>query len=542
MIITIFNSISSALEKLGLDSDKIQIDRPKKIGHGDLSCNAPLVYAKIAKRSPMDIAQAMVDNFDLDKGVVSDISIAPPGFINFTFAPDYLRQHLLTILDEAANYGRNDAGKGQRALIEFVSANPTGPLTVGHGRGAILGDTVANILDWNGYEVTREYYYNDAGRQMRVLGQSLQARYLEQLGLPHEFPEDGYEGEYIRDIARDLVADKGDGLKDSDYKPFTDTAEKAIFKTIDSTLADLGVKFDNYFNENNLYTGKAIEAVIDSLRAKGLVYEKDDATWLKGTDLGRNEDKVLIKSTGEPTYRLPDIAYHKNKLERGYDLVVDVFGADHRDTYPDVLAGLEGLGLDTEVIRVLIHQFVTLTKAGEIVKMSTRKATFVTLDDLIKEVGRDVVRFFFLMRGMDTHLNFDLEIAKKHSDDNPVYYLQYAHARMANIQKRAKAFNHKFEPDAAQLDLLNQPEERLLMHLLWWFPQIIQQTLKPLEPQIIANYLYEIATAYHKYYTVAKVVTDDEPLTLARLTLTVACKQVMANGLALLGITAPERM
>ncbi|MCK4579068.1 MAG: arginine--tRNA ligase [Candidatus Marinimicrobia bacterium] len=416
-------------------------------------------------------------------------------------------------------------------------------MTVGHGRGAILGDTAANILEWNGYQVEREYYYNDAGRQMRVLGESLRARYLEELGLEHTFPEGGYEGEYIREIAGDLVDTQADALKsEQDTAVFTVAAEQAIFKDINGTLEQLGVVFDNYFNERDLYDSGSLDKVIAALESKGLVYRKDDATWLKASELGREDDRVLIKNTGEPTYRLPDIAYHVNKLDRDFDLVVDFFGADHKETYPDVLAGLQGLGYNTDAVRVLIHQFVTLTQGGQQVKMSTRKATFITLDELMDEVGRDVVRYFFLMRGMDTHLNFDLDLAKKSSDENPVFYLQYAHARMVNIAVRAESFGYTFKLETAPLELLTLPEERELMHLLWWFPQVIRQTCQTLEPMTIANYLQEIATAYHRYYTVARVVTEDEPLSQARLALTAACRLTMANGLTLLGINAPERM
>lgn len=536
-------AIATALADLGLDPAPIQLDRTKQLSFGDLATNAPLVYAKQAGMAPMTLAQEIKDRLDLDLNIISGIALAPPGFINFTLADDYLRDHLRTIMKRGPDYGKSTIGTGQRALVEFVSANPTGPLTVGHGRGAILGDTVSNILAWNGYQVEREYYYNDAGRQMRLLGASVQARYQELLGVATQFPEDGYQGEYIRDIAQGLLDQRGNALRDeSDTQPFTAAAEKAIFQDIEGTLKELGIVFDTYFNEHHLYESGALEDVIAALREKDLAYQKDDATWMRGTRLGRDDDRVLIKSSGEPTYRLPDIAYHADKLKRGYDLLVDVFGADHQDTYPDVLAGLKGLGLDTDRIRILIHQFVTLTQGGKQVKMSTRKATFVTLDELLAEVGRDVLRYFFIMRGMDTHLKFDLDLARKTSDENPVYYLQYAHARMFNIKGRAEAFDHSIDPENAPLELLDLPEERLLMHLLWWFPDVVQKVQSSLEPQTVANFLQELATAYHRYYTVARVVTDDLPLTAARLVITEACRQTLANGLAILGITAPERM
>jgi arginyl-tRNA synthetase len=543
MIEILRQSIISALAELDVKTDDVQLDRPKQVQHGHLATNAPLVFARQLKKSPLEIADALRERIQLDPSVVAGIESVPPGFLNFTLADDFLRQNLVTILRAGENYGRSESGRDKRALVEFVSANPTGPLTVGHGRGAILGDIVSNILTWNGYRVEREYYYNDAGRQMRLLGESVRARYLEAMGGKPAFPEDGYEGEYIRDIADNLKAEQGDALKDqTDPGLFTEAAEKAIFEDINQTLESLGITFDLYFNERSLYESGNLDKTVAALDEKGLVFKKDGATWFKATVLGRDEDRVLIKSTGEPTYRLPDIAYHKDKVERGYDLIVDIFGADHQDTYPDVLAGVQGLGYDTDHIKVLIHQFVTLTRGGQQVKMSTRKATFVTLDELISDVGRDVVRYFFIMRGMGTHLQFDLDLAKDTSDENPVYYLQYAHARMVNIRKRAEAFDYAIEPDSAPLELLGLPEERTVMLLLWWFQEAVRQAYQTLEPQTVATYLQELATAYHRLYTVARVVTEDAPMSTARLVLTEACRQTMANGLAILGISAPERM
>ncbi|UCH62705.1 MAG: arginine--tRNA ligase [Fidelibacterota bacterium] len=543
MIPRLRTQLAKALEEMGIEPDYIQLDRPRQAGHGDLATNVPLVCARQAAKPPLAVAEELKARLSLDGRIITRVEVAAPGFLNFFLADDYLRQHLLTVLEQGKDYGKSTIGGGRRALVEFVSANPTGPLTVGHGRGAILGDTVSNILSWNGYQVDREYYYNDAGRQMRLLGESVQARYLELLGRDAGLPEGGYEGEYIRDIARTMVEKDGDALVDeTDTAPFTTAAEEAIFQDINSVLDRLGVTFDNYFNEHSLYESGALDDVVSALEKKDLVYRKDGATWLKATALDRPEDRVLIKSSGEPTYRLPDIAYHADKLQRGYDLAVDIFGADHQDTYPDVLAGVQGLGYDTGNIRVLIHQFVTLVHGGQQVKMSTRKATFVTLEELIAEVGRDVVRYFFVMRGMDSHLQFDLDLARKTSDENPVYYLQYAHARMVNIGKRAEAFGYRLEPDSAPLQLLALPEARTLMHLLWWFPEVVQQVHRSLEPQTMANFLQELATAYHRYYTVARVVTDDRELSAARLVITEACRRTLANGLAILGITAPERM
>lgn len=574
MTIHLLNPIYSALKSLGIEPEKIQLERPKQSQHGDLATNAPLTHAKQAGMSPMDLANELNSHLSLDANTISKVEVAPPGFLNFFLAEDYLRHHLLTILREGETYGRSTIGEGKRALVEFVSANPTGPLTVGHGRGAILGDIVANILTWNGYQVEREYYYNDAGRQMRMLGESTWSRYLSRPdisssfpeGTSIPFPEEGYQGDYIIEISGmlspppDIAPAYSEhpeapiyaGIQSKDLtKAFSDQkvlayfikeAEQNIFAGMTATLGNIGIIFDQYYNEQSLYERGDIDKVIATLERNGYIYKKDGATWLKAIDLGRDEDRVLIKSSGEPTYRLPDIAYHADKIDRGFDLLVDIFGADHQDTYPDVLAGLQGLGYHTEKVRVLIHQFITLTQAGQQVKMSTRRATYVTLDELIEEVGKDVVRYFFIMRGMGTHLQFDLDLARTQSDENPVYYLQYAHARMVNIAKRAEAFGYRLEPENAPLELLALPEARTLMFLLWWFPEVVHQAHETLEPQMVATYLQELATAYHRYYTVARVVTDDKALSSARLVITEACRQTLANGLTILGITAPDRM
>ena len=525
-------------------SDPVQVERPRKATHGDLYTNLPMVLAKDAGQPPLTLAEQIKARLQFDPEEIAAVQAAPPGFINFTLADTFLRRQLPSILAQSEDYGKSETGAGKRALVEFVSANPTGPLTVGHGRNAILGDVAANILSWNGYQVEREYYYNDAGRQMRLLAESVRARYRELLGDKSAFPEEGYQGEYIRDIAQALLDDRGDRLVgvDAELDPFADAAQNAIFGAIRRTLERLGVTMDRYYNEGSLYRAGAIEKTLEKFKARNLSYESEGAVWLKASALGRAEDRVLVKSSGEPTYRLPDIAYHADKLDRGFDLLVDVFGADHRDTYPDVLAGLQGLGYAVDGIQLLIHQFVTLTEKGRQVKMSTRKATYITLDELMEEVGRDVVRYFFLMRTMDSHLKFDLDLARTASDVNPVYYLQYAHARMVNIEKHAAALHHTLAPDSAPLERLTLPEERTLIVQLWWFPEIVRRAGVSLEPQTVANYLQELATAYHRYYTVARVVTDDKAMTAARLVLTAACRQTLANGLAILGITAPERI
>ena len=537
------NALREIITVLDFPKTDIVVQLPKNPEHGDFATNLALKLAGLTGNKPQEIAQAITQKLQEDyPSLVESASIAGPGFINISINKEQIVSQLRNVLEEKSDFGRNKVGTGKRVLVEFVSANPTGPLTVGHGRGAILGDVISNILEWNGYDVEREYYYNNAGRQMQKLGESVKSRYLELLGEDTEFPEDGYEGEYIIDIARKLEETDGEALKDSsDISPFKNAAEENIFQNIEATLNRIGLKFDNFFNENTLYESGAIDSVVKALQEKGLVYEKEGATWFKATKAGRDQDRVIIKSSGEPTYRLPDIAYHRDKFERGFDFMVDILGADHMDAYPDVLAGIEQLGFNTNKVKVLIHQFVTLMEKGEPVKMSTRKAQYVTLDDLIDEVGQDVVRYFFLMRGMNTHLNFDLELAKNESDENPVYYLQYAHARLCNILKHAESLGHEFDNNTNLSDLTLDSEILLIKSLLE-FPNVVEKAHDNLEPQTIANYLQDLAGTFHRYYAHERVVTKDSGKTSARLVLVQALQIVLYNGLTLLGVHAPERM
>ncbi|MCK5454829.1 MAG: arginine--tRNA ligase, partial [Calditrichia bacterium] len=416
--------------------------------------------------------------------------------------------------------------------------------TIGHGRQAVLGDTIANFLEWGGYQVTREYYFNNAGRQMRILGHSVKLRYEELLDKPITFPEDSYQGEYIIDIARKLVEKHAHAFldhPDKDLEIFKDTAEEYIFEDIKRTLNRLGIQFDVYFNEKDLYDGGEIDRVIQLLKEKDLAYEKDGALWFRSTSFDLDQDRVIIKSSGEPTYRLPDIAYHQNKFERGFDLIVDLFGADHIATYPDVLAGIKALGYDESKIKVLIHQFVTLYQGSEKVKMSTRRANFVTLDELMDEVGTDVTRWFFLMRSMDSHLNFDLVLAKSQSDENPVYYNQYAHARICSILRNATEKKLKYE-NSGTLRRLEDPNEFHLIKKLLAFPNIVEHCGREYTPHQLTQYLSEVSTAFHKFYTECWVLTNDKELSQARLALCLATKTVLANGFKILGVTAPESM
>lgn len=534
--------IEQALQTLNFPIIDYQFDRPKLDEHGDLSVNLPMLLAGKVKQNPRQIADKIVSALELEPGWIKEVKIAGPGFINFFFSTGLLQKKVAEILEGGNSYGSFDSYKGKKAQVEFVSANPTGPLTVGHGRQAVLGDTIARLLERTGYNVTREYYFNNAGRQMRVLGDSVRLRYLEHLGQKIDFPEDYYQGQYIKDIAAGIVEKHGDSLKDpEDVEIFKSAAEKTIFKDIEKTLKRLGVRFDVYFNELDLYENGEVDNVLNIFKEKGFSYEKDGAVWFKSTQFGLEKDRVIVKSTGEPTYRLPDIAYHKNKFERGFDLVVDVLGADHLDTYPDVIAGIRALGFDENVIKVLIHQFVTLLEGTEKVKMSTRKANYVTIDDLIEEVGVDVTRWFFLMRSMQSHLNFDLSLAKTMSDENPVYYNQYAHARICSIIRtgREKGTEFKNENPFHRLD---EKSEMELIKKLMEFPALVLRSATEYEPHLLTLYLSEVSAAFHKFYTECWVIGDDEQLSQARLGLCLATRTVLANGFSILGVSAPERM
>lgn len=535
-------ALAQVLKTLGLPSQEIQVERSTSPEFGDLSTNVALILSKQAQRQPLELAKEIESKLQVSGDICSSISVTKPGFINFTISPAYLRGQIPEILKAGEAYGRTDMGKGQRALVEFVSANPTGPLTVGHGRQAVLGDIVSNILQWHGFDVTREYYFNDAGRQMRLLAESVNARYRELLGEKVQLPEGGYEGAYIRDIARAIESEHGEGLKDDPHSAvFKQTAVNLIFEDIKRTLNKINIQFDQFVNEMTFYEDGSIDEIIEMLRKEDLAYDKDGAVWLRTSRLGKSQDTVIVKSTGEPTYRLPDIAYHRHKIERGFDLMVDLFGADHKDTFPDVLAAVEALGYPTASIRVLIHQFVTLKQRGEKVKMSTRKAAFVTLDELIDRVGPDVVRYFFIMRNRQSHLDFDLDLATKESEENPVYYLQYAHARISNIEEYGQDTGVSLKGDW-DLSLIGEESETALLKNLIRFPAVTQTALDTLEPQGIANYLQEVATYFHRFYTEHRVITGDVPVSRARLALISATRVVLANGLRILGITAPEKM
>jgi len=538
----IIEQLNFFLQQQNIKDIDVILQKTKDKKFGDFASNLAMQLARHLKKKPLTIAEEIRETFKPDASYVSKIEIAGPGFLNFFAATDNLFILLAELIAKEKSYGRSDLKKGQRAQIEFVSANPTGPLTIGHGRGAVLGDTVARLLTAIGYEVTREYYFNNAGRQMRVLGESVRLRYLEELGEKIEFPDDHYQGDYIAEIARDLLKEFGDQLKDQPENPiFKDRAEETIFTEIKQTIKRLGFEFDVFYNERSLYDEGKIDAVVRELNRKGFIACRDHATWFLSSKLGFDQDRVFVKSTGEPTYRLPDTAYHVEKVKRGFDLIIDVFGADHIATFPDVLAAVKALGYNTDQIKVLIHQFVTLTENGQQVKMSTRKANFVTLDELMDDVGADVTRYFFLMRHMNAHLNFDLALARTQSDENPVFYIQYAHARICSIHALAR--ERKFElADKTALGILSEPEELQLIKHLVAFPQTVEASALNYEPHRLINYLFELSSLFHKFYTVCRVLSDDKKLSAARLTLINAVKIVIANGLNLLGISAPEHM
>lgn len=536
--------ISHSLQQFEIeeaDIPDIEIEKPNDPTHGDAATNIAMKLARPLRNNPRKIAEQLVEGLEYDEKRIAGVEIAGPGFINFRYAQDYLYDELQTVLNQKESFGKTSDHKSEKILVEFVSANPTGPLTVGHGRNAVLGDTIARLLEWTGAEVDREYYFNNAGRQMRVLGQSVQARYLEELDKDFEFPDGGYEGEYIRDIAKDMVQEHGDSLAESDdIAPFKDKAESQIFADIKQTLGRMNIHMDSDFNERSLYDDGSIENVVKTLRDKDLAFDEDGATWFKTTEFGKDSDTVLIKSTGEPTYRLPDIAYHANKLDRGYDLAIDVFGADHIDTYPDVLSGIKALGYDTSKVDVVVYQFVTIVKDGKPFKMSTRKANFITLDELMDEVGADVTRFFFLMRSPNTHLEFDIAQAKEAGEKNPVFYLQYAHARIHSILRKVDD-EHNFS-NSPKLDILTHDSEIALIKSMIRFPEMIKSAAEAREPHRLINYLEDLGSHFTSFYHDCRILGEEEELVQARATLAKAVAQVLANGLGILGISAPEQM
>jgi arginyl-tRNA synthetase len=549
--------LRDAVLALAVDADSMlesipdwTLEVPRNADHGDLSTNVAMTLAKSLKRNPRELAMELMNALEsrVDRGIVTSMSIAGAGFINFTFAKNFYALRLADLVKQGDNIGRNERGRGIRANVEYVSANPTGLLHVGHGRNAAIGDTLANILAWNGYDITREYYFNNAGNQMNNLARSVHTRYRQLFDAAVEFSEDDkglYHGEYIREIAQMLATEHGNALLEASEANLAlcrKAGEEWCFASIRRTMQRMNIHHDVYFNEDSLYTDGKVKDTTELLRANNVVYEKDGAIWLALSRMGMTDDRVIVKSSGEPTYRLPDIAYHHDKLSRRkFAMVVDVFGADHIATIPDVMAAVEALGEDKSKVRVVLHQFVTLMKDGEQVKMSKRTGRSYTLDDLLEEVGEDVARFFFIMRGVSTHLEFDLSLAEEQSEKNPVFYLQYAHARIASVLRQAEERGVVITENA-DTTLLEHPSELELVKLLLRFEETVIRAADVLEPQVIAEFLREVAAAFHKFYHDCRVLGEEDGIMQARFVLLGAAKTVLRNGLAILGITAPEKM
>lgn len=534
----------SALGRMGAPEDtRVEFEIPQNQAYGDLSTNVAMALARPLKKSPRQIAQEIIGLLELDNGYVRLVEIAGPGFINITFSKTYLIDQLRVVLDEGVNFGRTATNEGKAINLEWVSANPTGRLHAGHGRQVCLGQAIANLLEWTGGKLTREYYFNNAGNQMANLAKSVHIRYLQELGGEIELPEDGYRGVEIVDIAKQIVAEFGDGKRGAPLSFFQSFGEQANFASIRRTLERLGVHHDVFFNENSLYDSGAVETTIREFKERGLAYEKDGALWLKLSEMGEKEDRVIVKSTGEPTYRLPDICYHRNKLGRGYDQIIDIFGADHIATIADVLAALRSLGYDTERIKVIIHQMVSFVSGGELIMFSKRSGGAYTLDELIDDVGVDAVKYFFNMRSAGSHLEFDVELAKEQSEKNPVYYVQYAHARIASILRFAEQQGlDTSQVEQADLTVLDHAEEHALIKVLLRFPTVLSRSAASLAPHHVCEYLREVAQQFHKFYHDCRIVGSAPEIQSARLALTLAAKRVLASGCTVLGVTAPESM
>jgi arginyl-tRNA synthetase len=556
----------------------IQVDRARDKSHGDFATNLAMTLAKPAQKKPREIAESLVANLPVSD-VIEKVEIAGPGFINFYLKADAQFSVIPEVLNSGEQYGRCDIGNNKKIQIEFVSANPTGPLHVGHGRGAAYGAAVANLLKAIGYQVHCEYYVNDAGRQMNILAASVWLRYLELCGEEFPFPANGYKGDYVLDIAatlhrensdrmyhawsevsKDLPADAPEGDKEEyidaiinsmkallhpdQYRLVFDLGLNYILDDIRDDLENFGVVYDEWYSERSLTDNGAVNLAIERLQKSGHTYEKQGAIWFKSSDYGDEKDRVLVRDNGQTTYFASDIAYHMNKIERGYDRVIDVWGADHHGYVPRVKAALQALGDDPAKLDVLLVQFAVLYRGGEKVQMSTRSGEFVTLRQLRKEVGSDAARFFYVMRKCEQHLDFDLDLARSQSNDNPMYYIQYAHARVCSVMRQLQEKGFKFDPDngLANLALLTEPHETDLITRLARYPELIANAGQQHEPHQLVHFLRDLANEFHTYYNAHQFIVDETAIRDARLCLIQAVRQVIANGLKLLGVTAPESM
>jgi arginyl-tRNA synthetase len=526
---------------------EIVIEKPKDSKMGDFSTNLAMMLAKSERKNPKVIAEAICKYLKNGSGQVEKVETAGPGFINIRMAPSFFLERLLKVAEADEEFGSSTVGNGEKVLVEYVSANPTGPLHVGHGRGAAVGNTLSKILLKAGYDLKTEYYVNDVGNQMNILGRSTWLRYQEIQNKKVEFPEDHYQGDYINDIAQEIIDKNGSEFLEKSEEEvlpfFRSYAANWVLEGIKTDLKDFGVEFDRWFSEKTLYDNDAVDNALAWLKEKGFVYEKDGAVWLKSSAFQDDKDRVIVKQNGDQTYFCSDIAYHQNKVQRGFDRLIDLFGADHHGYVPRMQAVMEALGYNRDVFKALLVQFVSLKRGAEKVSMSTRSGEFVTLKEVVDEVGVDAARYFFLSRSCDSHLDFDLELAKKETPENPVFYIQYAHARICNVFLTAEKQGVAVPgPKDVDLSPLQAEEEIKLIKKILAFPEVVEKSALSLEVHRISHYLHDLVSVFHSYYNKHRVVTEDQPLTLARLYLLLCLRITIRNGLSLMGISAPEKM
>ncbi|RJP19473.1 MAG: arginine--tRNA ligase [Candidatus Abyssobacteria bacterium SURF_5] len=546
----IAGAIEKAIEDGSVRLDavpEIRLETPNNPEHGDYATNVSLQLARLARTAPMKIADAVVRHIEVSDELFEKVVVAAPGFINFYLKDRAVAAVISQVLSAGDTYGSSRIGAGKRVNVEFVSSNPTGPLTIGHGRQATLGDVLSNCLTFCGYDVTREYYYNDAGKQMDMLARSVHARYQQLFDPSSAFPDEGYQGDYIRDVAEDIRKQEGDKYVGKDDQAtidfFRQFAVREMIALIDRDLKYYGVRFDMWSLESALYSEGKVERALKLLEEHGFLYEQEGALWFRSSALGDEKDRVVRRSNGALTYFAGDIAYHVDKHERGFDRAIDIWGADHHGYVPRMMAVIKALGYPDDFLECIVHQMVSFVRDGKEIKMSTRAGQFVTLYDLVHEVGLPVTRFFFLMRSYDSHLVFDFDLAKKESSENPVYYIQYAHARISSINKHAESKGFDLDRNReADLSLLKEPEEVDLMKYLSKFPSVVEAAAEKREVHRIPAFILEVVGLFHAYYNKHIVVSDNEQLSLARLALVEAVRQVVKNALHLLGIEAPERM
>lgn len=542
--------IKAAVLKAGLATEEqlpdVILEVPKEKAHGDYSTNMAMRLAKIAKKAPRQIGEEIINSFDSSKASIEKMELAGPGFINFYMNNSYLTDLIPAILNAGEKYGETTVGNNRKIQVEFVSANPTGDLHLGHARGAAIGDSLCNILDKAGYDVTREYYINDAGNQINNLALSVEARYFQALGLEKEMPADGYYGEDIIGIGKKLAEEFGDKYvnisEEERFKLFREYGLKYEMEKLKKDLEEFRVSFDVWYSETSLYENGKIDKALEALRNSGYIYEQDGATWLRSTDFGDDKDRVLIKQDGSYTYLTPDIAYHKDKLERGFEKIINIWGADHHGYIPRMKAAIQALGYDGDALEVEIIQLVHLYKNGEKMKMSKRTGKAVTMRDLVEEVGLDGVRYFFAMRSSDTHMDFDLDLAVSQSNENPVYYAQYAHARICSILRQGEEQGITFD-EQVDLSLIRGEKEFEVLKKLGDFPAAVAEAAEKRMPHRITNYIFELASSFHSFYNAEKVLdAENMERSKARLALIKAVQITLKNALALIGVAAPERM